>query len=156
MEGERLVGTPSWLYATLAAMAKRFPTTNKLILASLLVAICLVVPPCMAQTPDVNNAGGNPVGALLMLWAIWGAIVDWRYKKRGGVRPTRVHKIALFSAISICVAALLDLHLGGLHDRGVGQMAGLLFAQVLFPLWQFSRWRIRRKNPIAMTKARAG
>ena len=65
-------------------------------------------------SPDANTEA-NPANLLgiFIIWAIWGAVVDSGYKKRGGVKPTRNDKIGLLSAIGFSVVAMVALGLYG-------------------------------------------
>ena len=99
-------------------------------------------------SPDAN-AEANPanLSGIFIIWAIWGAIVDSGYKRRGGVRPTRNDKIGLLSAIGLSVVTMVALGLYGASGEALGHLTALFLA-LIFPLWEFARWRIRRKNPI--------
>src|SRR5438105_2763752 len=48
--------------------------------------------PCVL-TGVIMSARRLAVQPFILLLAIWGAIVDWRYKKDGGMRPTRKDRI---------------------------------------------------------------
>jgi hypothetical protein len=87
------------------------------------------------------------VQPFILLWAIWGAIVDWRYKRDGGVRPTRKDRIFFSVAVALCFAMFASL---AMMRSGVGLAHPTeLLLSVLFGLWELDRWRIRHRNPLA-------
>jgi hypothetical protein len=93
---------------------------------------------------------GSPLMGLLLIASIIAAITDWRYKRRGGLRPTS--KGSMWFAISFLVPVLLlSLWLGnnGLSAYAVGQLVGNLLI-IVFAIWEFRRWRVRRKNPLPL------
>jgi len=99
-------------------------------------------------SPDANSTTTLPdLSGIFILWAIWGAIVDSRYKSRGGVRPSRNEKIGVLSAIGLCIATMVVLGILGASGALLGHMT-ILFTTLIFCLWEFARWRIRRQNPI--------
>lgn len=84
---------------------------------------------------------------LLLLLGVLGAVIDWRYVRAGGARPTRKEWVYLGVTITICAVALIVLGLLGGSAEGLGQATALLGALV-FVLWEFRRFRIRRSNPL--------
>jgi uncharacterized BrkB/YihY/UPF0761 family membrane protein len=88
-----------------------------------------------------------PVGALIL--AICGAVVDWRYKRKGGRKPSKKDRLLFLTAFGLVVAFFVALAL-----LRVGDVAGMIgvttvdFGIVLFATWELSRWRVRRKNPL--------
>lgn len=42
----------------------------------------------------------------LALWAIWGAVVDYRYQLRGGTKPSRRDKVMLSVGVALVALAL--------------------------------------------------
>lgn len=89
-----------------------------------------------AQTP-------SPFNGIFLLWALWGAIVDWRYKRRGGVKPTTRDRLLFVVGVGICLAILVSLGLGGARAESLGSLAGF-FTIAVFALWELGRWRVRR------------
>jgi hypothetical protein len=78
-------------------------------------------------------------------------IVDRRYRHRGGLKPTRNDKLFLSAALGLCVGCTVVF--GVLFDASGAAWAYLteLFGMLLiciFGLWEFGRWRVRRKNPL--------
>jgi hypothetical protein len=90
------------------------------------------------------------MSGIFLLWAIWGAIADWRYISRGGLSPTRKDKLFVLAAIGLSFAVMVLLGIMG------GSTAGeidtiVLLGTLIFGLWEFGRWRVRRKNPASET-----
>ncbi len=98
-------------------------------------------------SPESDAKTNGSMSFIFVIWAIWGAIVDSGYKGRGGVKPSRNDNIGLCAAIGLSVAAIVTLALYGASPEALGHMVALMLA-LIFSLWEFSRWRIRRKNPI--------
>ena len=94
----------------------------------------------------------NPVPGVALILAIWGAVVDWRYKRKGGKKPSKKDKLLFLSALGLVVTFFIVLGL-----IGVGDVAGMIgaatvdFAIVLFATWELGRWRVRRKNPLTQS-----
>jgi hypothetical protein len=86
----------------------------------------------------------NPFG-LILLWAIWGAIADFRYRKRGGVKPTHGEWRGLGYACALGLGLLILLGALGATARAEGSLTALV-VPLIFGLWEFSRWRIRRQH----------
>ncbi len=90
----------------------------------------------------------SPVPGLLLILSIIGAIIDWRYLRRGGTRPSKRDKIMFFSAVGAIVLLLVVLGMLGSSSEAVGG-AIVDIAVLLFALWELGRWRMRRKYPLA-------
>jgi uncharacterized membrane protein SpoIIM required for sporulation len=84
---------------------------------------------------------------LIFLAAAFGAYFDWRYRRLGGLKSTRRDKQNLGAAVVLSVAGLVALWFLGGRVEGITDAATLV-TSVLFGLWEFARWRIRRANPI--------
>jgi hypothetical protein len=84
---------------------------------------------------------------LTIVAGIVGAIVDHRYKKSGGVKPTRRHWIYLFTGACVCVALLAFLGFSGADPEWIGRRLWDS-AALLFVIWEFSRWLMRRSHPL--------
>ena len=95
---------------------------------------------------NVNTQPPN-VSGIFILWAVWGAIVDWRYIRRGGLNPSRNDKLSVLAAIGLCIGAMVLLGVLGATAEAEGRLASM-GVTVVFGLWEFSRWRVRRKNPL--------
>ncbi len=81
---------------------------------------------------------------LLLLGAI-GAVADWRYIRAGGVRPTKNEWRYLGATVAVAIVALVTLGLLGGSAEGLGQATALV-GSLIFALWEFRRFRIRRSN----------
>jgi len=107
-----------------------------------------------ANEPLPNFSG------IFLLWAIWGAIVDWRYVQRGGVRATGSDKLGGLVAVGLGLAMIVFLGVRGASAESLGSLTATV-GTLVFSLWEFSRWRVRRKNPLSIPhfrepKAREG
>ena len=100
------------------------------------------------------STSANGTSGLLLILAIVGAVVDWRYKKKGGLKPTGRDRLYLLVACLLCVALLTVLGIRGASAESLGSLTGL-FLVVLFALWQLGRWRIRRKFPLSAAPSMA-
>jgi len=94
-----------------------------------------------ATAPLPNFSG------IFLLWAIWGSIVNWRYVKRGGVRATRSDKLWGLAAVGLGLAVIVFLGVRGASAESLGSLTATV-GTLVFSLWEFSRWRVRRKNPL--------
>jgi len=101
-----------------------------------------------ANSPQPNMSG------VLLLWALWGAVIDWRYIRRGGMRPSRNDKIGVLAALGFCTVVMALLGIRGASGESLGSMAGLCIT-LIFSLWEGARWRIRRRAPLPELKAEA-
>jgi hypothetical protein len=98
-------------------------------------------------SPSANAAPPNPSNAIMMILGIVGAVLDWKYKRRGGVKPTKKARLYFLLAAVFCLAFLTFLGLRGASAESLGTLCGLLFIW-LFALWELARWLVRRKNPL--------
>lgn len=91
----------------------------------------------------------SPVPGVVLILAIWGAVVDWRYKRKGGKKPSKKDRLLFLTAIALVFAFFVVLALIGVGDvAGMIGAASVDFAIVLFVAWELGRWRVRSKNPI--------
>jgi hypothetical protein len=98
-----------------------------------------------ANAPEKQPA--DPATGFILLLAIGGAVVDWRYKRRGGLKPTRREYLCLGIAVLICVALILWMASIGRSPETLGHLTGF-FLVVILGVWELGRWRIRKKNPV--------
>ena len=84
---------------------------------------------------------------ILLIFAVYGAVMDWRYQRRGGTKPSK-HNWAMFGIALMLVAVLyITLYLLGASPFRIGEQI-VFVSLLLFILWEMGRWRVRRKNPI--------
>jgi len=79
---------------------------------------------------------------LLLAMAIVGAILDSKYKRRGGMKPTATHKRYFAVAAGLCLTVTV---LAALYSPVAAADMTILFLVTLFALWELGRWRVRRK-----------
>jgi peptidoglycan/LPS O-acetylase OafA/YrhL len=96
----------------------------------------------------------NSAPLVVLVLSVWGAIVDSRYKRNGGKRPTRQAKI-LFLAAFLVVALFVTLMLiaplrPGSEETFAGAISGLttVILILLFGAWELGRCIVRGKNPL--------
>jgi drug/metabolite transporter (DMT)-like permease len=92
----------------------------------------------------------NLFGAAIVL-AIIGAVVDFRYRRKGGKKSSKKDML-MFGIAGLLIAALYVtlLVIGGSTYAGpeiIGYTVVPIFG-VLFAAWELGRWRVRRKNPL--------
>jgi drug/metabolite transporter (DMT)-like permease len=100
----------------------------------------------------------NPLPGIALILAVAGAVLDWRYKRKGGKKPTKKDGL-LFLTAFVLVGALLTIFywLGGGSTGSGPEIIGYTVVPltiVLFATWELGRWRVRRKYPLP-TKADA-
>lgn len=91
---------------------------------------------------------------VLFAWAIWGAIVDHQYQRRGGTKPSRKDMVLFSVAAALCIAVLVFVAVTA--GSGALGTTTALCAGLLFFLWEVGRWRVRRRFPCGSTQADAG
>ena len=79
---------------------------------------------------------------LIFLWALWGAVIDFRYQKNGGTKPTKRAWFILSIAVAAAVARVLVLWFGGAPPLSVRDQACALGMAIVI-VWEFSRWQVR-------------
>lgn len=98
---------------------------------------------------EVQQTQPNAAGLLIfLLWAIWGSISDFLYKRRGGVRPTKKDRVYFGIALVLCAGLLVLAPSGKALADGT-----LLFGVLLFCLWELGRWRVRHRNKLPQDAA---
>ena len=119
------------------------------------------------EVPMQNQAGlPDPyrgILALFFLVAICGAIADWRYVKKGGMRSGNRDRILVWALAAIYLPILIfygySLGARGATLESIGQSMGGLsfdFFALVFVVYEFVRWRVREKHPIAGTPKYGG
>jgi hypothetical protein len=101
------------------------------------------------RAPDesVLSALSALLGATFIAGAV-SAIVDHRYRKSGGVRPTKRHKIYVGVAGLLCIGLLVVLGFMGADPEWIGRRAADL-GVLLLAVWELWRWNIRRDHPLS-------
>jgi hypothetical protein len=97
----------------------------------------------------LSPPSGFPV--VLLILAIWGAVADRRYKRKGGKKSSNRDKVMFLIALVLIVALFVVLGLIGGSSADIGGMIGQaspVIAILLFALWELGRWRVRRNNPL--------
>jgi hypothetical protein len=91
----------------------------------------------------------SPVPGIAFILAVWGAVIDWRYKRKGGKKSTKKDRLLFLAALGVVIVSFVVLGLVGSGD-GAGIIGETIppLAIVLFALWELGRWRTRRKNPL--------
>ena len=105
------------------------------------------VPPALAVVVVQESSNPSPIPFLLLILAIAGAIVDRRYKKAGGKPSSKRDKIFFWSLAGLFVVLFTVLGFMGAYPEEIAG-ASLSMALVLFAVWEFGRWRMRRKYPL--------
>jgi hypothetical protein len=89
----------------------------------------------------------NVIGPLIFWWVLGSVVVDWRYRARGGVPPTKVEKMWFWIVFCVWIGIMiLGWFLAGNPSGFEGDMTAL-FVQLPLGIWEFRRWRVRRSNP---------
>jgi hypothetical protein len=95
--------------------------------------------------------GATPTDALLLILATWGAIIDSRYKRRGGKKPGKRDMI-FFWAAALLLAVPLSVTFVLLRPNALASgFVCIEAATLLFALWELGRWRVRRNNPLSVS-----
>jgi hypothetical protein len=92
-------------------------------------------------------AAQSPVPLLVFLASIYGFFADWRYKRKGGKRPSKMDYLTLGVILVVVfggIAVLNYLH----YNAEILALACIPLAIGIFGMWELSRWRIRSKNPL--------
>lgn len=86
--------------------------------------------------------------ALLFWFGVIGLVFDWRYIRKGGLRPSAKDKNMLGLTVALCVGAVMILGLMGGNVGALGSTVALLMA-VVVALWSLRRFLVRRANPLS-------
>lgn len=92
---------------------------------------------------------------LVFLLAIGGAIADWRYARKGGVRSGNGDRILVWTLAAVFLPFLIfygySLGTTGATPESTAKSTGELtayFSELVFIAYEFLRWRVRKKRPI--------
>ncbi len=88
----------------------------------------------------------SPIPLVVLALTIVGAVVDYKYKKAGGRRPSKRDRI-LFLIVSIVIMGFI-VWADSINPAIAAEMAIPLVIFTLFA-WEVGRWRMRRKYPLA-------
>jgi|SRR6267378_236689 len=91
----------------------------------------------------------SPVPGLLLIASIVGVVVDYRYKKAGGRKPSSRDRI-FFLIVVLAIAGLI-IWAASYNS----EIAGMILVPIviwLFFAWEVGRWRIRRKYPLPIAQ----
>ena len=88
---------------------------------------------------------------LLLVFATVGAVIDSRYQRRGGLRPTKKDRLYLGATVLLLAAFVAGL---GIWVGGGAALANVILAAgsvavIIFFLWEFDRSRVRHRFPLA-------
>jgi hypothetical protein len=103
------------------------------------------------EVDDRSMPQANPIMSLFLWAAVIFAVRDWRYLRKGGVRPTRREKQYVAIAIVLCVAVMLLAVVSGGPPQTFGRLTAY-FLVVIFAVWELRRVFIRAAHPIRPPK----
>jgi hypothetical protein len=97
----------------------------------------------------------NDILVLLSVLAVCGAVADWQYVRKGGVRSGKRDRILVWTlaALFLGIVIFYGYSLGriGVPEESVAASCGeltSLFFFLVFIAYEFLRWRVREKHPI--------
>ena len=100
------------------------------------------------QTPTQTADYASGQMGIVFIVALVAAIIDWRYKRHGGKKPTAKDRWMFGAACGVCLICFAILGLMGASADGLGAATPFMLL-LLFAVLELGRWRVRRKNPIA-------
>jgi S1-C subfamily serine protease len=106
---------------------------------------CSMLGPLVALILQDYNS--SPMPGLLLILAIIGAFIDWRYRRKGGQKSSKRDRVLFFASVGLVAILLGILIFLGASAESVGEIVPPL-AIVLFAGWELGRWRTRRKHPV--------
>lgn len=101
-------------------------------------------------SPTANALSPTPLSAtpgMILMFGIVGAIIDWRYKRRGGVKPTTKDRIYLLIAVLLSIGMITVLAVIGVDPYALGTVCAY-DTGVIFGLWELRRLHIRHTYPL--------
>ena len=92
---------------------------------------------------------------LLLLLAVCGAVADWQYVRKGGVRSGKRDRVLVWTVAAIFVPIVIFYgysleRIGVPRESAAGSTGELIghFFMLVFIAYEFLRWRVREKHPI--------
>ena len=92
-----------------------------------------------------GQPSSSPVPGLLLIASIVGAVLDYKYKKAGGRRPSSRDRI-LFLIVILVVGGLV--YWAASYNSEIAGMIVVPIVVWLLFAWEVGRWRMRRKYPL--------
>jgi drug/metabolite transporter (DMT)-like permease len=93
------------------------------------------------QTSTETSSG------IILIVSMFAAIIDWRYKRQGGKKPTTRDRWMFCAACGFGIICVTIFGVMGASAEGLGLLTSDIFI-LLFAVWEVGRWRVRRKNPL--------
>ena len=92
----------------------------------------------------------SPIPLIVLVLTIIGAVVDYKYKKAGGQRPSKSDRIFMLVVTLFVFGLIASLYTVNVAIAGMAAVPLMLF--LLFA-WEVGRWRMRRKYPLPKPEA---
>ena len=100
-------------------------------------------------------AAQSPIPLIVLLASIYGFLADWRYKRKGGQRPSKTDYLSLGIILIVVFGGIAILNYLN-YNAEILALASLPLAIGIFGMWELSRWRVRSKNPLPTDPASPG
>ncbi len=100
-------------------------------------------------------AAQSPLPLIVLLASIYGFFADWRYKRKGGKRPSKTDYLSLGIILIVVVGGIAVLNYLN-YNAEILALASIPLAIGIFGMWELSRWRVRGKNPLPSNPASSG
>ena len=88
----------------------------------------------------------SPVPLIVLLASIYAFFADWRYKRKGGKRPSKTDYLTLGIILIVVSGGIAVLNYLN-YNAEILALASIPLAIGIFGMWELSRWRVRSKNP---------
>lgn len=92
-------------------------------------------------------APANSLLGFILLASLVGFALDWRYKRKGGKKPTKKDYLILGIIVLVVGGSIFTFGALGYNGAILGEATVPLFVWI-FGIWELSRWRTRMKNPL--------
>ena len=93
-----------------------------------------------------GQPSSSPVPGLVLIASIIGAVVNYKYKKAGGRKPTSRDRIFFLMVVLVIVG--LIVWAASYNSEIAGMISVHIVIWLLFA-WEVGRWRMRRKYPLS-------